>query len=178
MGPLSFGLATKRVYMSLKHLSTLCLMMTLATPAAALNVESLMDTMTSDIPKPTRTIADDETLCMAQAIYFEARGEPIEGRIAMMSVVMNRADNEKWEDSICEVLAEPGQFSFVKKGGRVPPVNEHGAWAEAWILANLIQETPNAYENLLYFHNTSVKPGWRQNKDREAQIGRHVFYSE
>ena len=51
-----------------------------------------------------------EILCVALAVYFESRGEPLEGQRAVASVVWNRRNDPRWPNHTCEVVAEEGQF--------------------------------------------------------------------
>jgi len=56
---------------------------------------------------------DAEQECLANAVYFEARGEPLRGQLARREVVMNRAASGRFPTSLCGVVAQPAQFSFV-----------------------------------------------------------------
>src|SRR5687768_14010949 len=60
--------------------------------------------------------ADAEQECLAGAVYFEARGEPIEGQLAVAEVVLNRAASGRYPPRICDVVTQPWQFSFIRRG--------------------------------------------------------------
>ena len=64
----------------------------------------------------TNAPLDEQTNCLATAVYFEARGEAVEGQLAVARVVMNRAASGKYPPSWCEVVKQPAQFSFVRHG--------------------------------------------------------------
>jgi N-acetylmuramoyl-L-alanine amidase len=65
---------------------------------------------------------DRETECLAASIYFEAKGEPLEGQLAVAEVVKNRAGSGgRFPSSICQVVFQKGQFHFVRGGG-FPPI--------------------------------------------------------
>lgn len=118
---------------------------------------------------------DRETECLALSVYWEAKGEPLEGQLAVAQVILNRVERGRFGDSICGVVKAPRQFSFVRGGTIARPV-ESKAWAEAraiaWIaLADAWQPVVG---EATHFHATRVNPGWRLQK--VAQIGNHIFY--
>ncbi|RHW17647.1 cell wall hydrolase [Sphingomonas gilva] len=119
---------------------------------------------------------DRELECLASATYFESRGEPLEGQLAVAEVIINRAESGRFADSICGVVHQPGQFSFVR-GGKMPPVNRNSdAWEEAVAVAQIAQD--EAWESkasdALFFHARRVSPRWRLK--RVAAVGNHIFY--
>lgn len=114
--------------------------------------------------------------CLAGAIYFEARGEPLDGQLAVGQVVINRAESGRFPASYCGVVYQPSQFSFVR-GGRMPRIDTaSAAWRKAKAIARIAHEGlwQSAAEGALYFHAKRVSPGWR--RTRVAQISSHVFY--
>ena len=118
--------------------------------------------------------ADQE--CLAGAIYFESRSESLEGQLAVAEVIRNRADSGRFPRSLCGVVRQPGQFSFVR-GGRIPSVNRGSRdWREAVAIARIASadrwesNAPDA----LFFHATRVSPRWKLR--RVATVGNHVFY--
>ena len=119
---------------------------------------------------------DREMECLAGAIYFEAKGEPLAGQLAVAEVIINRTTSGKYPASFCGVVKQPGQFSFVR-GGRMPAIaKDSPAWrkavAIAHIAANDLAESPAP--SATAFHATYVSPRWRMK--RVATVGRHVFY--
>lgn len=54
-------------------------------------------------------------LCLASVIHYEARGEPTEGKVAVASVVLNRVDSPQFPDTVCEVVAQRGQFPWYRR---------------------------------------------------------------
>lgn len=120
--------------------------------------------------------ADREQRCLATAIYFESKGEPLSGQLAVARVVMNRANSGRFASTLCGVVTQPGQFSFVR-GGALPAVNpDSGSWRKAVAIAKIAQGDlwESKAENALYFHARQVSPGWRM--ARVGAIGNHVFY--
>src|SRR5947209_6711056 len=81
-----------------------------------------------------------EELCLAKAVYFEARGETIEGQLAVAEVVLNRARSGRFASSICGVVTQPAQFSFIR-AGKFPAVNESSdCWKKALAIADAAEK--------------------------------------
>jgi spore germination cell wall hydrolase CwlJ-like protein len=121
--------------------------------------------------------------CLAQAIYYEARGEPLPGQIAVAEVVINRTASKRYPASICEVVFQNDhmrnrcQFSFACDGKTdTPPQNV--AWQTSQSLAvyamtdNSLQLTGTA----THYHADYVSPGWSRRLEKTVSIGRHIFY--
>jgi N-acetylmuramoyl-L-alanine amidase len=124
----------------------------------------------------TSQTADREQLCLATAVYFESKGEPLSGQLAVARVIMNRADSGRFASTLCGVVTQRGQFSFVR-GGSLPAINpDNGNWRTAVAIAKIAQDDlwDSKTENALYFHARRVAPGWRM--ARVGAIGNHVFY--
>ena len=124
----------------------------------------------------------EEWDCLAEALYFEARGEDVEGQIAVAEVILNRVDSARYPDSVCDVVRQGAegrgcQFSYMCDGRK-----EHIANREiyervgkiAWLM--LAGKPRTLTDEALYFHATSVRPRWSRTFVRTAQIGGHVFY--
>lgn len=116
--------------------------------------------------------------CLAQAIYFEARGEPLAGQLAVGRVVINRAESSAFPDDYCGVVKQRAQFSFVKNG-RIPRVRSgSAAWHRAKAIARIAHQElwDSPAHDALFFHATRVNPSWARKKVARATIERHVFY--
>lgn len=117
-----------------------------------------------------------ELKCLAGAVYYESKGEPLAGQLAVAEVIINRAQSGRFPKSLCGVVTQAGQFSFVR-GGAIPAINPASsdwktALAVAQVALNDSWESPA--NDALFFHARYVKPGW--GKPRVASIGNHVFY--
>jgi hypothetical protein len=122
---------------------------------------------------------DEEQLCLAKAVYFEARGETLEGQLAVAEVVLNRARSGRYPPSICGVVTQPAQFSFIR-AGRFPSVDPNNeCWKKALAIADVATRhlAASLAPNVLWYHATYVAPAWGRQKTRAAQIGTHIFYS-
>jgi hypothetical protein len=120
--------------------------------------------------------SDDETDCLARAVYYESNGEPLAGQLTVAEVIINRRDSGRFASTICGVVRQPGQFSFVRRGHiPAPPASSRG-WRTAVAIARIAIEdlADGAAPRALYFHARRVNPGWR--RTRVATIGNHVFY--
>lgn len=121
---------------------------------------------------------DEQLKCLAGAVYFEARGEPLAGQLAVAEVVINRAASGRFPASYCGVVLQKSQFSFVK-GGRMPSLPGDGAnWHRARAIAQIAHRKlwDSEAEGSLYFHARSVSPGWSNRRQAMARISNHVFY--
>lgn len=116
--------------------------------------------------------------CLAQAIYFESRGEPLDGQLAVGRVVVNRAASSAFPDSYCGVVTQRAQFSFVKHGTIPQPRTASAAWKRAVAVAKIAHQElwESPAQDALYFHATYVKPSWARRKIARATLARHIFY--
>jgi N-acetylmuramoyl-L-alanine amidase len=122
-------------------------------------------------------LSDDAT-CIATAVYFEARGETLDGQMAVADVIMNRAASGRYPASWCAVVKQPAQFSFVQHG-QFPTIDtSSAAWATAQGVARLAiaKATPALPNDVLWYHADYVAPNWRHNLREVEQIGAHIFY--
>ncbi len=121
---------------------------------------------------------DEQSKCLATAVYFESMGEPLQGQLAVANVVINRAKSGRYPTSWCGVVKQKAQFSFVR-AGRFPRIDYRcDAWAKAQAIAriaalNVTSALPN---DVLWYHADYVAPRWRNNLRRVEKIGAHIFY--
>lgn len=121
---------------------------------------------------------DEQANCIAVAVYHEARGESLEGQLAVARVIMNRAASGQYPTTWCGVVKQPWQFSFVRNG-YMPSVDENSqAWRNALgitrlAINNAVQSVPT---DCLWYHANYVSPSWGRRLTRVSQIGAHIFY--
>ena len=127
----------------------------------------------------TNAPLDQETNCLATAVYFEARGESLEGQLAVARVVMNRAASGRYPPDWCSVVKQPAQFSFVRHGEFPQADVNSDAWRKAEAVAELAAANivPSVGTNVLWYHANYVAPAWRHNLQEVEQIGAHIFYA-
>lgn len=122
--------------------------------------------------------------CMAEAVYFEARGEPVRGQYAVAQVVMNRVRSEHYPNTVCGVVYQNKhwhnrcQFSFACDG--IPDrVFDKDSWAVAQKVAEDVL-VRGAYlpeiGGATHYHATYVRPYWLRDMRKEDKIGQHIFY--
>ena len=134
----------------------------------------------ADRPDPfAPRYAVHEIRCLARALWFEARGEPPEGRIAVASVVLARAADPRWPKDLCATIRAPRQFSFVVRGAspQIPDAHDAQAFtdlARAVASGRLKSTRPTA----LYYHAAYAHPVWRRALAPLGRIGAHLFYAD
>jgi hypothetical protein len=128
--------------------------------------------------------ASGDQHCLATAIYYEARNQPVEGQEAVGQVIMNRVGKPQFSDSVCGVVVQGGerrgcQFSFVCDGSMNRPPRDATAWAMAEDVASrtLRGEVTSSVGGATFYHANYVSPWWSKVLPRVAQIGAHIFYS-
>lgn len=131
------------------------------------------------IPDPPPTLAGaSDLLCMAVATYHEARNQPLDGQLAVASVILNRTRApERWGASPCEVVT-PVQFSFLSSDGRYPVIDDGEAWAIAVEIAReALERGPSpAIGEADHYHTTAVQPVWNKSMEQVVRIDDHVFF--
>ncbi len=120
----------------------------------------------------------DQMHCLAGAIYFESRGEPLYGQLAVAEVVINRSQDDRWPASYCGVVYQRAQFSFVR-GGQMPRIRTSSeAWNRAKAVAKIAHEDlwQSEANEAVYFHAEYARPRWIRAKTRVTKIDTHIFY--
>ncbi|KQN81245.1 hypothetical protein ASE91_10450 [Sphingomonas sp. Leaf62] len=147
-----------------------------AKPAVAIDPDSDFATLDAAVAAQTATIDDAELNCLAIGVYYESKGEPLAGQLAVADVILNRTTSGRFPASVCGVLTQRGQFSFVK-GGRLPDVDtSRAAWKTAVAIARIATQDlwDSPAEGALFFHARRVSPKW--SRTRVASLGNHIFY--
>lgn len=122
------------------------------------------------------TTGDEQGDCLATSVYYESKGEPLDGQLAVAQTIVNRTTSGRFPDSVCGVVRQPGQFSFLHNGSMPTPPHDSSAWKRAVAVAEIAREglwkqiAPAA----LFFHARRVSPGW--GKIKVAALGNHIFF--
>jgi N-acetylmuramoyl-L-alanine amidase len=119
-------------------------------------------------------MADDSDLnCLATAVYFESRGEPMEGQLAVAQTILNRVESGRYASTVCGVINQPRQFSYDRN--RAPRAGSD--WETAQAIAQIAMQDMwhEVAPRAVSFHARRVAPNWA-GKTRVATIGNHVFY--
>ncbi|MBB3912171.1 cell wall hydrolase [Sphingomonas desiccabilis] len=126
--------------------------------------------------QPSNAGEDEQINCLATGIYYEAKGEPLSGQLAVAEVILNRTQSGRFPDTACGVLKQRGQFSFVR-GGKLPEPNAGStAWRTAVAVAHVAKRAlwDSPADGALFFHARHLAPRW--GKARVASVGNHIFY--
>lgn len=142
---------------------------------------------------------DDQIMCMAQNIYFEARSDNYAGQLAVADVVINRVKDSRYPDTICGVVKDAVLSKWwLEKGKEVPIKNkcqfswycdgvsdetkDRDAWANALAVSYTMMYGQNGYQGITegatHYHATYVDPYWASSNQMKliGNIGDHVFY--
>ncbi len=134
------------------------------------------DAWLASLPEPT---GDTQWECLRRALYFEARGESLQGQFAVAEVILNRVDSPAFPGTVCGVINARGQgacaFSFVCDGAR--SMNEVASRERAGRIARVMLDgAPRSLTlGATYFHARWVRPNWGH-VVQTAAIGAHLFY--
>jgi spore germination cell wall hydrolase CwlJ-like protein len=127
-----------------------------------------------------------ELYCLAENVYYEARGESLDGQYAVAEVTMNRVRAAGYPKTVCGVVYDTrwdpsrrrfvGHFSWTGMQDRTDPWGP--AWEQAMKVATAVYN--DAYMPLvpdaLHYHAIDVQPDWARSMHTVARIGNHVFY--
>ena len=132
------------------------------------------------LAKPT---GGKQWACLAEVIYFEARGEPVEGQFAVAEVILNRVDSPKFPNSICKVVRQGTgrkhacQFSY-NCDGKLEYIANGAAYDQAKRVArvSMDRKTRPLTQGATYYHAAFVSPSWARSFRHVTTIGVHKFY--
>jgi hypothetical protein len=128
---------------------------------------------------------DGEWECLSQAIYHEARGESLQGQIAVAEVILNRRDSGVYPSTVCGVVEQGTgarnmcQFSYYCDG-LSDEIRDQRAWAEVGRVARaMLDGAPRQLTNgAMFYHTKAVEPYWAAKFTETAEIGAHLFYRD
>ncbi len=122
------------------------------------------------------TVPDREAECLATAVYYESKGEPLAGQLAVAQTVLNRTRSGRFPSSICGVVLQKSQFSFVRRGVLPGVARGSEQWRRAVGIAHIAQNglADSSVGSALFFHARYVAPGWKLR--RLGAVGNHIFY--
>jgi len=149
-----------------------------------------------EFPDPAPAIDFAELECLAKNIYFEARGEPLDGQVAVSQVVLNRVNSPNFPNDICGVIYQgPISDWFLQEHDRIVPLRHRcqfswwcdgrsdeprdmWAWGRAMTIAAAVLrgETEDNTNGAMWYHATSVDPNWQL--QQIGTIGNHLFYAD
>ena len=123
-------------------------------------------------------------LCLATAIFFEARDQPVSGQYAVAEVVVNRVVSRRYPDDVCKVVFQKKQFSFTHDGlsDRISRYTnneiDRRAAVVAFAIAKDLLDRGTTISSSTHYHTTSVSPYWNKYYVLDKQVGDHIFYTQ
>lgn len=125
----------------------------------------------------------DALTCLAEALYFEARGETVKGQFAVAEVILNRVDSTLYPGSVCAVINQGTgkryqcQFTYTCDG-HAEVIREERAYERvAKVARAMLDGAPRTLtDGATHYHTTAVNPRWARVFPRTARIGVHLFY--
>ena len=124
-----------------------------------------------------------QLMCLATAVFFEARGEPIDGKELVANVIINRVYHSSYPDSVCDVVNQSKQFSYTHDGMSDNPLDYNSyhdsiAWEESKEVAEYVLDNGVVNPYILMYHADYVEPYWVSHYSFSGQVGSHIFYGE
>lgn len=119
--------------------------------------------------------------CLAQVLYHEARGESLQGQLAVAEVVLNRVDDPAFPNTVCGVVHQGNgrgcQFSWTCDG-RSDRIGQDEVYDQVAKIARVMLDgAPRSLtEGATYFHTPAVRPDWSRRFTKTARVGNHIFY--
>ena len=136
-------------------------------------------------------ILETALMCMATNIYHEAKNQPMVGQIAVAQVVMNRVNDSRYPDNVCDVIKQgltykngkvvlgKCQFSWYCDGKKDDVNMKSEKWRNSLRYASMVitnRITLDVTEGATHYHATYVRPAWARTKTKTVRINRHIFY--
>nr|WP_090269709.1 cell wall hydrolase [Thalassovita taeanensis] len=125
----------------------------------------------------------DAWRCLAEALYFEARGESVKGQFAVAEVIMNRVDSPRFPDTVCAVINQGTgrkyacQFTYTCDGKQEVIAEPRAYQRVAKVAKLMVNGAPRVLtDGATYYHTTAVRPKWSRKFARTTTIGVHQFY--
>lgn len=123
--------------------------------------------------------------CLAEALYFEARGETVRGMFGVAEVILNRVDDPRYPSSVCKVVNQGTgeryrcQFTYTCDG-RPENIDDRRAYERVGKVAKLMIDgkARRLTKGATHYHTKSVSPRWSRVFPRTTTIGYHHFYRE
>ena len=159
-------------------------------------VSFMVATTSVDMPE-VNAFRNQEAVCLAKNMYYEARNQGLAGQLAVSLVVMNRVKDDRYPNTICEVVEQGPVRESWKKNGVFYPIRNRCQFS--WFCDGKSDEPkePITYKRLLdlalvlvyddiqivdftegatHYHADYVFPAWRKSKTKTVEIADHIFY--
>ncbi len=136
-------------------------------------------------------ILETALMCMALNMYHEAKNQSMLGQLAVGQVVMNRVEDKRFPDNVCDVVKQgltykngkvvlgKCQFSWYCDGKKDDVDKKSEKWRNSLRYASMVitnRITLDVTEGATHYHATYVRPAWARTKTKTVRINRHIFY--
>ena len=156
----------------------------------------MVATTSVDMPE-VNAFRNQEAVCLAKNMYYEARNQGLAGQLAVSLVVMNRVKDSRYPNTVCGVVEQGPTRESWKKNGTYYPIRNRCQFS--WFCDGKSDEPkePTTYKRLLdlalvlvyddiqivdftegatHYHADYVYPAWRKSKTKTVEIADHIFY--
>ena len=158
---------------------------------------SMTPTANADTVPTQKQFMIDESFCLAQNVYFEARNQPLAGQMAVISVTVNRMNDKRFPNTICGVVYEgPHRPSWKDQTVMIPVKNRcqfswycdgksdrvHDMETFNRIFELTTGVVDGSYtiaditEGATHYHADYFEPSWAKTKTKTIEIEDHIFY--
>ncbi|GGH21981.1 hypothetical protein GCM10010973_06950 [Cribrihabitans marinus] len=135
------------------------------------------------VDEQPRAQGGEQWRCLAEALYFEARGETVKGQFAVAEVIMNRVKSTRFPSTLCGVIRQGTgrkyqcQFTYTCDGAK-EVIREKKAFERVSKVARATIDgvSGNLTDGATHYHTTAVRPRWSRVYEKTARIGVHIFY--
>ena len=128
-----------------------------------------------------RTYTQEEYVCMAKNIYFEARHESIKGQLLVALVTLERVEDSRWPSNVCDVVYDHKQFSWYWDCLSDYPRNTK-KFEQVALVASAIMSPETSMRDFTYnathYHADYVQPKWSHQMIKLVQVDTHIAYRE
>ena len=121
-------------------------------------------------------------MCLATALFFEARSEGVDGMVAVAAVIVNRVEHSSYPSTVCGVVNQRKQFSYTHDGMSDNPLmyntyHDTIAWEVSKEIANDTLDNGPTNPYVLMYHADYVTPYWVDSYTLSGKVGSHLFYA-
>jgi len=126
-------------------------------------------------------LSPEDKYCLAKNVFHEAGVEPMEGKLAVAQVTINRLKSGRWGNTICKVVYAKAQFSWTLDKRKRKEVPKGPLWEESKQAVRIFlkgDRLPTLTKSLFYHTDYIKQPRWASEDYKIAQIGQHIFYTQ
>ena len=158
---------------------------------------SLTPLANADTVPTKQQFITDEAFCLAQNVYFEARNQPLAGQMAVISVTVNRVNDSRFPNTICQVVYEGPHRPSWKGTGEMIPIrhkcqfswycdgkddtpHDMATYDRIYLMSEMVVtgqiELVDLTDGATHYHADYVRPAWASTKIKTIEIEDHIFY--